>query len=426
MKRLLPYIPPVLLLMAVPGLLIAFPGTMQAVFQHRLYPALPLTLLVACFILGWRFNHSRLALAAMLVGGLAFGTFLVPALQPEGVDSTAFIRLSGLCLPLMLLVFHFVKERGLLNMYGAFRLVLAAGVVALCLLLPQTTMSFLNRWLPNFLFESFRVAWFQFDLLPFAAGAVAALVMIAVQPRHDRFTGPYLALVLLAWMSATGLAAGAPGTPPPGWLPEVYSAVAHKVFLLGVTAAAAILLYALLEHAYGHAFRDQLTGLPGRRALEHRMAALRNRYTLAMVDIDHFKKVNDRYGHDTGDQALRFVAAKLSAFRKGTAYRYGGEEFTIIMSGNDAGKAVAHLDTLRKDIAAASFFVRSKGRPKKRRSGRKSRKRTNAPGKRLPLNVSIGVASGGKYDNPHAAIEAADKALYRAKKKGRNRVEKAG
>jgi len=76
--------------------------------------------------------------------------------------------------------------------------------------------------------------------------------------------------------------------------------------------AGLVLVFAVLEHGYDIAYRDELTGLPGRRAFNDVMAQLGGTYAIAMCDVDHFKKFNDTYGHDTGDQVLRMVAAQLS------------------------------------------------------------------------------------------------------------------
>jgi len=74
--------------------------------------------------------------------------------------------------------------------------------------------------------------------------------------------------------------------------------------------------------------------LPSRRALIERLPSLGRRYTVAMVDVDHFKNFNDTYGHDAGDQVLRMVASRLGEVSGGgTAFRYGGEEFTILFPG---------------------------------------------------------------------------------------------
>ena len=103
------------------------------------------------------------------------------------------------------------------------------------------------------------------------------------------------------------------------------------VFSSFVSAAAAILLIAVLQESHRMAFIDELTGLPGRRALEEKLVALGPVYTIAMVDVDHFKKFNDTHGHDVGDHVLRMVGARLAEVGGGgKPFRYGGEEFSVL------------------------------------------------------------------------------------------------
>src|SRR4029077_7164107 len=127
-------------------------------------------------------------------------------------------------------------------------------------------------------------------------------------------------------------------------LPNVYAAF--------MAASGAILIAALLQESHRLAFRDELTGLPGRRALDERLRSLQGRrYTVAMVDVDHFKKFNDTHGHDTGDQVLKLVGARLGAIDGGgKAFRYGGEEFAVLFPDRKIEEALPHLETLRKSI----------------------------------------------------------------------------
>ena len=105
------------------------------------------------------------------------------------------------------------------------------------------------------------------------------------------------------------------------------------VFGAFMAASGAILLVAVLQESHRMAFRDELTGLPGRRALQERMAGLGPAYAIAMADVDHFKNFNDTHGHDGGDQVLKLVAARLAKIEGGgVAFRYGGEEFTVLLS----------------------------------------------------------------------------------------------
>jgi PleD family two-component response regulator len=171
------------------------------------------------------------------------------------------------------------------------------------------------------------------------------------------------------------------------------------------------------------------------------MLRLRTPYCLAVVDIDHFKRCNDTYGHDVGDQVLRLVAANLAGVGGGgQAYRFGGEEFTILFSGKSLSDVTAHLERLRLTIQSAEFRMRGQDRrqiprgPDRRKekpAGTRKRKdglalhvtETPSPAT-LSVTVSIGVATSESEEcAPQQVLETADKALYRAKENGRNRVE---
>ncbi len=154
------------------------------------------------------------------------------------------------------------------------------------------------------------------------------------------------------------------------------------------------------------ASRDPLTGLLNRRALERLRKdskALRRLeaagYSMVVLDIDHFKQINDRHGHLLGDQALRLVAqAVLDGVRDGDlAVRYGGEEFLLLLPGTPLPGAFEVADRIREAIAAMPLP--------------------------FALTVSAGVATGNPQDDtPERVFERADQALYRAKSSGRNRT----
>mgnify|MGYP000657311391 CR=1 FL=1 len=143
---------------------------------------------------------------------------------------------------------------------------------------------------------------------------------------------------------------------------------------------------------------------------------------IAMLDIDKFKSVNDTYGHDVGDSVLRMVGAKMrKSSGGGKPFRYGGEEFTLVFQGKSSDQVRGYLDELRETIAGSKFMIRNLNRRRndsKRGKGRKPRQKMER------ITVSIGVAdNNGNYDNPWDVMKAADKALYKAKKGGRNCVK---
>jgi diguanylate cyclase (GGDEF)-like protein len=205
----------------------------------------------------------------------------------------------------------------------------------------------------------------------------------------------------------------------------------QTVFGVFTAAAGVILIVAMLQESYRLAFHDELTGLPGRRALQEAMAGLGPNYVLAMGDVDHFKSFNDTHGHDIGDQVLKLVAARLAEVEGGgRAFRYGGEEFTVLFSDTTLDDALQHLDEIRASIAAYRMAVRSENRPKAKEQGEKLRgPDSETPEKILSVTISIGAAAPGDAGSgqaltPSQVLKAADEALYRAKRSGRNRVSK--
>jgi diguanylate cyclase (GGDEF)-like protein len=192
---------------------------------------------------------------------------------------------------------------------------------------------------------------------------------------------------------------------------------------LYLTCAGLVLVVAMVESAYAMAYHDELTGLPARRALNEALQRVEGMYTVAMVDVDHFKKFNDVHGHDVGDQVLRMVAGRLARVDGGgRAFRYGGEEFAVLFAGKTAEESAPHLEKLREAVANASFTKRSKDRPK--RKPKSPPARGASAKQQLAVTVSIGVAQARGAALPDEIVKAADKALYRAKEGGRNRVEK--
>ncbi|MGH8765563.1 MAG: GGDEF domain-containing protein, partial [Burkholderiales bacterium] len=202
---------------------------------------------------------------------------------------------------------------------------------------------------------------------------------------------------------------------------------AHNQAVFGVYTAVsgAILLVAMLQESRRLAFDDELTGLPGRRALQEAMAGLGPRYALAMADVDHFKNFNDTHGHDTGDQVLKLVAARLAEVGGGgRAFRYGGEEFTVLFPDQTLDDVLPHLEAIRAAVEGYQMAVRGEDRPKAKEEGEKRRGDEDSmpPDKLLSVTISIGGAEPGEGMTPTHVLKAADQALYRAKKGGRNRV----
>jgi GGDEF domain-containing protein len=211
--------------------------------------------------------------------------------------------------------------------------------------------------------------------------------------------------------------------------------------MYGATAAC-ILAASIIENSYLLAYHDELTTLPSRRAFNDALLRLQAPYSIAVVDIDHFKRFNDTYGHDTGDQVLRLVAAGLARVTGGgQAYRCGGEEFNILFAGKTTHQVVDHLEQLRATIESSAFRMRGGDRRQAPRGPDRRNQRPRGHARKadairqlaqqsvpepLSVTISIGIATSTKEgSDPEHVLQAADKALYRAKANGRNRVETA-
>jgi two-component system chemotaxis response regulator CheY len=164
----------------------------------------------------------------------------------------------------------------------------------------------------------------------------------------------------------------------------------------------------------GQARRDPLTGLGNRLQLWEDFEALHGgaerygrSYTLAMCDVDFFKRYNDSAGHPAGDDVLRQIATAITEHCGDGehAYRYGGEEFLVILPNQPLAAAVASIDRLREAIVALAIAHPG-----------------NLPSGVVTISAGIAAVTPGKDTTPEMAVRAADQALYRAKALGRNRV----
>jgi len=356
-------------------------------------------------LLGWRFNRSKLVFAILAL-------FTVERLLAAGALAEVhplIIKTAAILLPLNLAYYTLLTERGFLTTRGILRLILFGLqpflVFALYRWRPAELDNWINLPLINLPF-TFSTPVSDPGLCSFAIGFL--LILLIYARRRTALENAFLWATVAAFVALAG----------PFFKPQETTSIL-------LTIAGLALIIGVIETAHTMAFRDELTGLPGRRSLEEALLKLGSRYTIAMLDIDFFKKFNDTYGHDVGDQVLRMVAAKMAQpGGGGKAFRYGGEEFTILFNGKDAEEAVPHLERLRKNIEASGFSLRGEKRAKQDKQKRGKNKEN---GRKVSVTISIGVANrqtNGQSD-PQAVIKAADKALYKAKKGGRNQVATA-
>lgn len=318
--------------------------------------------------------------------------------------------------------------------YAAVAVLVPANVLA-ALLLPERGVAhhYDYRWLFVAVLEVLFVAWI----------AAAGKISISGTAWHGMLDhwllrsppAPWLGRILFAAALIAAVWRAAPRHSPldvglvavlAAFFIAVEWVASPGVFAVFMSAAGVVLVVALLQESHRMAYRDELTGLPARRALMESLAALGPVYTIAMVDVDHFKKFNDTHGHDVGDQVLKLVAARLAEVEGGgRAFRYGGEEFTVLFPGQTLPEAFPNLERVRQVIENYKMAVRAGDRPKDKDEGMILRRDDSIPMKSISVTVSIGVAEpSDEIPLPLKVIKAADEALYRAKQGGRNRVSR--
>ncbi len=380
----------------------------------------------AGLLLAWRFRSSRivLVLLTLVLAHRAIGFFSNGRMATTGPAHIA-LQAIALLLPVNFIIFSLSRERGLsvAAMASRLGLLLLESVFVAVVCRPEEMMS------PRILQAPFLSQhWFRWTEIPQLAWLAFLAAFTVLLVRFLLYRKPTEGGMLWSLMAAfTGLQFGGVGRVGSGYF----------------ATAGLILVASVVENSYLLAYHDELTTLPGRRSFNETLLGLEGQYAIAVVDIDHFKHFNDTYGHDTGDQVLRMVAARLARVTgSGQAFRVGGEEFSIVFPGKSMKEVVPHLESLRIAIEESSFLVRSV--PERRSVARGSDRRSQKVGKGkrkaadprqgelqfaqhgMSVTVSIGVAEKtARTQSVEQVIQAADKALYRAKHAGRNRIETA-
>jgi GGDEF domain-containing protein len=353
------------------------------------------------------FNRGRavFALLALVIAYAAQQSWLQQEL--DAFPARAVYAGLTVFVPAFLALLAVLPERGTFNRHGVVRLSVIVALAAFTAWVVAAGQSEIADW-----------AYQKFlDPAPFSVGRIPQLGIAVIALS-------VLAAMAAALITHSAVAAGIAGAII-AFAIAAHVPTASVTFSIFTMAAELMVTVAVLQDTFRMAFRDELTGVPSRRALNEQLAALGSRYTIAMLDVDHFKNFNDTYGHDLGDQVLKMVAARIARVRGGgKAFRYGGEEFTVLFPGTDADDAIPHLEALREEIESYRMALRGGDRPA-RTKGTK-RQRGGWRGKNaVSVTVSIGVAERNeRYGTPRAVIAAADRALYRAKEKGRNRLSR--
>lgn len=379
------------------------PGIAPDFIQPYIWALAVLVLAVGIF-LAWHYKRSRIVFALLVLAmadtalrWLASGDALP---SPTG---HAVVGTMAVLVPLNLAGCALLAEKSLLTAQSLKRLLLILAQVVVAGLVVHWWPAPLQACLEHRFLEAGGTDWTALPQMAVGAFAVATLFLIV---RCLWYRDPLDAGLVWAVVAAFAALHGVSR----GWAPTAF-----------FTTAGWVLIGSLVE-ATGRTGRDdELTGLPGPRALSDALQQLGGDYVAALVSVDHFKHLKRTLGREVGNQVLRMTAAQLRLIAGGGAvFRYGGEKFVILFREIPAHEAVPHLDTVRRAIASYCFVLRGPRRPRKKPTAP-----TPPTGPRvvITVTVSIGVAERGhQHMRPRYVLRAAHNALRHAVHTGRNQV----
>ena len=389
------------------GLLLSLRPYMPELSQNALVllANLPYVLLAVGGAIALQIKHTQLLLLAAVTAasyGIVQSKLQASLAQPGVAD--IYLALA-IALPTLVLFLLFLPEQG-----PHSGVVLAASISGL------VALAYASYWLAGYLpfavpnNPEWVALWPTPDyVLPLALSALHFLVLLAGLFMLCLRNSPANAAMIVTLLCGTVLLAVF-------YLPNISTVT--------FTAAGISQVHGVLRCSHAMAFRDELTGLLGRRAYDDQLRRLAGRYSIAMLDIDHFKRFNDTYGHNVGDEVLKLVASKISRVGAGgIAFRYGGEEFCIMFPGRSAQQCVEPLERVRASIADYDLAIRDMAkRPKTSAAGKKLRGKTT-PAEQASVTISLGLAERSrKCPKADDVYKAADMQLYAAKQGGRNRL----
>jgi GGDEF domain-containing protein len=361
--------------------------------------------LVIATIIAWQFGRSRLVYACLLLFIVAANKELT--LSPALLE----VRYSGILFGFMFLLY--TKDKG----FSALNLCLSLVVLLVLFVLSWLAIPSLHfashTWLTSLdsllfqLYPDIRALITPFNSVLLIVGLVLGMfrLWLKIDNTHNAL---YFALALSAWM-------------------HIYSD--DNFGLLTTVSLAGLFCYSVIKDSFTMAFKDELTGIPSRRALMQYVQTLGRKYTVVMSDIDHFKKFNDTYGHDVGDEVLKLVASKLDKVTGGgKTFRFGGEEFIIVFPRKTSKEVMPAVELVRQTIADYDITLRAKPRPPRPQKplANKLPAKKASKEKVVTVTTSFGIAQRTKEHSDFESImKQADIALYAAKKAGRNCVKVA-
>jgi len=394
MRKIIAVVTPFILV--VTAWTLAIKSESMGVAAQSLFSVLPYVFAVLAIILStWYQNSNSFFFTCLLLISYIYMTVLskTPAMLFETIS------ILSVLLPINAVWLSFSQERGIISTYGRNKAIIIGAQVLWALISIMTKSSIK---IP---------AEFSLPIINLKAPAIVLyIVCIFVLLMNYIFKGQYLSLIFVAVLIETFI--------------MLHFAHRHLIVAIFMSSIFVIMVLALIEIFYSLAFYDPLTGVFSRRALEQEFLKLRGSYIIAMVDLDHFKKINDTYGHDVGDQVLKMVATVLRQYA-GTSrvFRYGGEEFVAIFTEMSYNQAVFKMDNVRKLIANRKFVIRDKNRPEVKPDNVTTSH--NAFQNTINITVSIGLSQKNNLlKTPYEVLKKADEALYKSKNSGRNCITK--
>lgn len=356
-------------------------------------------------IIAWQFGRSRLVYACLLLFCITAQEGMT--LTPEMLE----VRYSGILFSFIFLMYSKDKGFHALNLCSSLAVLLLVFVfswlaISSIQLVSQTWLISIDSLLFK-LSPDIRAFITPINCALLIVGLLLGLFRLFKKPDNTH-NALYFALVLSAFM---------------------HTYQDDEVELFTVISLMCLFCYSILKDSFMMAFRDELTDIPSRRALMQYLQTIGRKYSVVMCDIDHFKKFNDTYGHDVGDEVLKLVASKLHNISGGgKTFRFGGEEFIIIFPRKTAAQVMFFVQEVRRSIADYDITLRASPRPprSKRLSLKKAFAKKTTTEEVVKVTSSFGIAQQTKeHSNFDNIMKQADIALYAAKKNGRNCVKLA-
>lgn len=394
-------LPDSLLVLAAVGFLRpgGLPGVMAPIEQAFAY-----LVLFFGIVLGLYLRHSRILFALLLLALADRALLHLSAGAAASADvGRIMFNAVALLLPLNLLALSLITERRLLISREFVRLILVLlQVFGLSWIGLPENAAFAASLESSFVDPRY-TAWTPLAQPALAAFGAALVLQLArfVAYRNPVDRGFFWALVS-AFLALHGTRAG--------WSPTNYLATAGLILIIAAYA-----------EVYQSTYYDELTGMRGRVALDQALCNLGSRYSIAVIDVDGMKPLNNTHGYTAGDQALGMVSAKLAAMDgDGDAFRSDGNRFTVLFRNKSVTEVMPRLDDLRMAVAASPITLRTRTRFFRNLL-------RPAAGGSSPAQVSVTVSIGAaerdeRRTTQEQVMKASEVALARAKSDGRNRV----